>query len=126
MTASSYGVGELINHAISMGCRQLILTLGGTVTNDGGCGMLSALGAKLTDAEGKEIERGGRGLMQIKNMDLSVPRQKMKDIEVIVLYDVKARSSGPGALPVCSALRKAQRSRCWTNWNAEWKITQQG
>ena len=96
MEASSYGVGELINHAISMGCRQLILTLGGTVTNDGGCGMLSALGAKLTNGEGQEIERGGRGLMQIKNMDLSAPRQKMKDIEVIVLYDVKSPLLGPG------------------------------
>lgn len=90
MLASSYGVGELIGHAVAMGCRQLILTLGGTATNDGGCGMLLALGARITDRNGKEIERGGRGLMQIENMDLTVPEERLKDIEVIVLYDVKS------------------------------------
>lgn len=108
MMTSSYGVGELMNKALEMGCRQLVLTLGGTVTNDGGCGMLMALGAMLTDQNGKEIERGGRGLIQIKNMDLSVPRKKMNDIKLIVLYDVKSPLLGPcGATRVFGAQKGA-------------------
>ncbi len=110
MRASSYGVGELIGHALAMGCRQLVLTLGGTATNDGGCGMLLALGARITDRNGKEIERGGRGLIQIEDMDLTVPKERMKDIEVIVLYDVKSPLLGnKGATRVFGAQKGATK-----------------
>lgn len=90
MLASTYGVGQLIREAVEKGCRDLVLTLGGTVTNDGGCGMLLALGAKILDQKGKGIPLGGRGLGRIASIDLEKPKELLKDVKVTVLCDVKS------------------------------------
>ena len=65
MYTTTYGVGELILDALSEGCREFVVGIGGSATNDGGVGMLSALGVKFLDAEGKEIERGAIGLKKL-------------------------------------------------------------
>lgn len=88
-TATSYGVGELIKRALEKNCKELILTLGGTVSNDGGTGMLQALGAKLLDSAGKPIAFGAKDLDQIASVDLREPIELLRDIKVTVLCDVK-------------------------------------
>lgn len=62
---TTYGVGELIKDAISKGCRKFIVGIGGSATNDGGAGMLQALGFGLLDADGKQIPFGAIGLSEL-------------------------------------------------------------
>lgn len=62
---TSYGVGEMIVDAIRKGCREFIVGIGGSATNDGGVGMLQALGYHFLDANGKEVQKGGIGLESI-------------------------------------------------------------
>lgn len=92
--ATSYGVGELILQALKRNCREIILTLGGTVTNDGGSGMLLALGGKLLNKDGKEIAFGACELSEVERVDLTEPIRMLKDVKVTVLCDVKNRLLG--------------------------------
>lgn len=89
LKTSSYGVGQLILHALQKGCRELVLTLGGTVINDGGCGMLIALGARIQKENGQEISRGSQGLEEIAFLDVEKPKALMHEVKVTVLCDVK-------------------------------------
>ena len=68
--AGSHGVGELIGHALDRGATRFIVGLGGSVTNDGGAGMLQALGAQLLDASGEELPGGGAALARLDRIDL--------------------------------------------------------
>lgn len=92
--ATSYGVGELICHALEKECREIILTLGGTVSNDGGSGMLLALGGKFLKENGESIALGARELGEIARVDLSEPIRLLEDVKVTVLCDVKNRLLG--------------------------------
>ena len=67
--ASTYGVGMMIRDAIDNGCRQFIIGIGGSATNDGGAGMLQALGFRLLDNDGNAIERGAIGLKSLAYID---------------------------------------------------------
>ena len=62
LMTSSFGTGELILHALDAGFRKFIIGLGGSATNDGGAGMLKALGMKLLDKDGMELSLGGGSL----------------------------------------------------------------
>lgn len=62
---TTYGVGEVIRDAIARGCRNFVIGIGGSATNDGGIGMLQALGFGILDAEGKPVSMGGKGLQEI-------------------------------------------------------------
>jgi len=68
---TTYGVGELIRHAVSNGCKKIIIGLGGSCTNDGGAGMAAALGVKCLDKDGKEFIPVGGTLSQIEKIDTS-------------------------------------------------------
>ncbi|MBO4450571.1 MAG: glycerate kinase [Clostridiales bacterium] len=68
---TSYGTGELIRDAAEKGAERLFVFIGGSATNDGGAGMLQALGVKLLDSEGKEIRQGAIGLKDLACVDLS-------------------------------------------------------
>jgi len=68
---TTYGVGELIRHAVSNGCKKIIIGLGGSCTNDGGAGMAAALGVKFLDKDGKEFIPVGGTLSQIEKIDTS-------------------------------------------------------
>ena len=68
---TSYGTGELIRDAVEKGASRLFIFIGGSATNDGGAGMLQALGAKLLDGEGNEIRPGAVGLKDLAAVDLS-------------------------------------------------------
>ena len=65
MYTTTYGLGEVILDAAAKGCRRFLIGLGGSATNDGGAGMLQALGYRLTDAEGNKIGYGAAGLMTL-------------------------------------------------------------
>ena len=85
LKATSYGVGKMIQHAYKQGARKYIIGLGGSATNDGGVGMLQALGFKFLDKNHKEIELGGEYLKDIAEI---VPTQKFKDCHFRVACDV--------------------------------------
>lgn len=72
---TTYGVGEMIKDAISKGCRRFIVGIGGSATNDGGAGMLQALGYGLLDENGKQVAHGASGLADLKTItdDGAVP-----------------------------------------------------
>lgn len=68
LVTTTYGTGELIKDAINKGCRNLIIGLGGSATNDAGAGMASALGFQLLDAQGKAIGQGGGNLANLSTI----------------------------------------------------------
>ena len=86
---TTYGVGEMIADAIGKGCRNFIVGIGGSATNDGGAGMLQALGFKFTDNAGKEIEKCGKGLENLCSIDCSGARKELEDCTFTVACDVK-------------------------------------
>ncbi len=88
LTASSYGTGELIADAIKKGARKIILGLGGSATNDGGAGMMTALGARFLDHEGQAITAGGQSLAEIVQIDETQIDPRLADIQFDVACDV--------------------------------------
>ena len=85
---TTFGVGELIIDAINSGAKKIILGLGGSATNDGGCGMAAALGVKFKDEQDQEFIPTGGTLSQIYKIDMNNIYSKIKDIEVISMCDV--------------------------------------
>jgi glycerate 2-kinase len=71
LAATSTGTGELIRAALDLGCTDLTLAVGGSASTDGGAGMLHGLGARFTDAEGRELPAGGAALVRLAVADLS-------------------------------------------------------
>ncbi|MDY3875250.1 MAG: glycerate kinase [Megamonas funiformis] len=85
---TTFGVGELIIDAVNSGAKKIILGLGGSATNDGGCGMASALGVKFKDEQDQEFIPTGGTLSQIYKIDMNNIYSKIKDIEFISMCDV--------------------------------------
>ena len=94
-TATTYGVGELIAHAISSGCKQILLGLGGSATNDGGCGCAAALGVGFLDADGKGFVPVGDTLGFIARIDTGKAEELLRGIEITVMCDVTNPLCGP-------------------------------
>ncbi|ENM5874395.1 glycerate kinase [Vibrio mimicus] len=85
---TSFGTGELIRHALDQGVTKLIIGLGGSATNDGGVGMLAALGARFTNADGEPIQLTGGGLRELANIDLSDFDPRLRHCDLLVACDV--------------------------------------
>ena len=101
LAATTYGVGELMLRAVRAGARTLYMGLGGSATNDGGAGMLQALGARLVDDRGCNIAPGLAGLEQVASVDLAPALQALDGARVVVLSDVENPLVGRrGALAV--------------------------
>ena len=88
MSTTTYGVGELILDAIERGCRQFIVGIGGSATNDGGVGMLQALGYDFVTQEGKAISYGGNGLRELARIEESNVHPTLKECTFKVACDV--------------------------------------
>lgn len=88
LAATTYGVGELVLDAIACGAQAIYLGLGGSATNDGGAGFLQALGARLLDADGRDIPTGLAGLEQVASIDLAPAVQALGPARLIALSDV--------------------------------------
>ncbi|MCW4443045.1 glycerate kinase [Vibrio splendidus] len=93
LVASSFGTGQLILEAIERGAQTIILGLGGSATNDGGAGIVQALGGRLLDSKvqdgkGQELNRGGAALAELASIDLTGLDSRCADVELIVACDV--------------------------------------
>ena len=93
--ASSRGSGELLLAALDAGANRIVLGLGGSATNDGGAGLLQALGVRLLDAKGRELEPGGAALAGLTRIDLGHLDRRLDDVEVLVAADVDNPLCGP-------------------------------
>ncbi|HZT43638.1 MAG TPA: glycerate kinase [Chthonomonadaceae bacterium] len=92
--ASTYGTGELMRAAFEAGCRTVLAGIGGSATNDGGAGMAQALGARLLDAQGRDLPPGGAALRHLARIDLTGFRMP-PEARVMVLSDVDNPLTGP-------------------------------
>lgn len=88
-TASSYGTGELIRHALDAGFREFIIGLGGSATNDGGAGMLEALGMNFLNEKGEMLPRGGGSLGELVMIDDSGFDKRISESRFIIGCDVE-------------------------------------
>ena len=101
LAATTYGVGELMFRAVRAGAKTLYIGLGGSATNDGGAGMLQALGARLVDDRGCDIAPGLAGLEQVAGVDLVPAVRALDGVRIVVLSDVENPLVGRrGALAV--------------------------
>ena len=94
-TATTYGVGELIAHAVDSGCRKILLGLGGSATNDGGCGCAAALGVRFYDADGQSFVPVGDTLGRIARIDTAEAAALLRSVEITVMCDVTNPLYGP-------------------------------
>lgn len=95
MSTTTYGVGELIRAALDAGCAQLLIGCGDSGTNDGGAGMAQALGARLLDAEGHEIGRGGAELQRLAQIDCSTLDPRLQNMPIEVPCNIHNLLCGP-------------------------------
>ena len=101
LAATTYGVGELMLRTVRAGAKTLYIGLGGSATNDGGAGMLQALGARVVDERGCDVAPGLAGLGQVASIDLAPAVQALDGARIVVLSDVENPLVGRrGALAV--------------------------
>jgi len=106
METTTYGVGELIRDAISRGCRHFIVGIGGSATNDGGAGMLSALGFEFLDKNGKPISLGAKGLETLASISTENVIPQLKECSFRIACDVTNPLCGTNG---CSAVFAPQK-----------------
>lgn len=95
LRACTFGTGELILAALEAGAERIVLGFGGSATNDGGSGMLRALGARFEDAEGRPLPPGGAALAQLARLDLSGLDPRLAQVDFEVACDVDNPLCGP-------------------------------
>jgi glycerate kinase len=95
LKATTYGTGELIAAALDTGAKELIVGIGGSATNDGGIGLISALGFKVLDEKGDPVGQGGEALAKIASVDISGADKRLRDVSVKVACDVTNPLLGP-------------------------------
>ena len=95
MRTSTYGTGQLIADALGRGCRRFLTGIGGSATNDGGMGMLKALGYRFLDDDGNELSGIGASLSKVCRIDDSRVLQAVHESEFIVACDVDSPLYGP-------------------------------
>lgn len=89
MNTTTYGVGEMIKDAIGKGCRHFFIGIGGSATNDGGIGMLQALGYGMLDTEGKQVSFGAKGLAELVSITDENVLPELKECTFQIACDVK-------------------------------------
>ena len=95
LETTTFGTGELIRAALDAGARHLVIGIGGSATNDGGTGMLQALGVKLLDHDGRQIGFGGGSLAHLDRIDISGMDQRLKECTIEAACDVNNPLTGP-------------------------------
>ncbi len=103
---TTYGVGETIRDAVKEGCRKFIIGIGGSATNDGGVGMLQALGFEFLDGAGKPVAFGAQGLEKLVCIGTGHAMEELADCEFHIACDVKNALCGPEG---CSAVFGPQK-----------------
>lgn len=95
LITTTYGTGQLIKLALDYKCRKMIIGIGGSATNDGGAGMVQALGIKLLDKNEQELGFGGGELSRLNRIDISQIDQRIRKTEFLVASDVQNPLCGP-------------------------------
>lgn len=95
LIASTYGTGELILHALDNGFRKFVVGIGGSATNDGGTGMLRALGMKFQDQVGHELSQGAESLSNLYEIDISQFDPRIAEAHFVIACDVDNPFVGP-------------------------------
>lgn len=103
---TTYGVGEVIRSAIEKGCRRFLIGIGGSATNDGGIGMLQALGYGFLDSEGRQVPRGAIGLERLARISKEGVIPQLKECSFRIACDVKNPLCGDHG---CSAVFGPQK-----------------
>jgi glycerate kinase len=106
MTSSTSGLGDAVLAALDAGARSIVLCLGGSASTDGGVGLLRALGARVLDEFGLEVDPGGRWLQDIVSVDLSTLDPRVRGTHVTVATDVTSPLFGPEGAAVVFAPQK--------------------
>lgn len=88
LLTGTFGTGELILAALDRGARKIIIGIGGSATNDGGAGMMQALGVRLRDAQGNELCAGGAALAELAEIDVSQLDARLAQCDILVACDV--------------------------------------
>ena len=107
LITSTYGTGELIKDALDKGCTKIIIGLGGSATNDGGMGMIKALGGLFLDQHQQEIGEGGGALDTLYSIDLSGLDKRLQQVAIVCACDVSNPLTGPSGATYVYA--KAER-----------------
>lgn len=106
LLATSYGVGEMMNDALQKGCRNFIIGIGGSATNDGGIGMLKALGVHFLDENGEDVGEGGQALAKVTQIDISWLESTFKRARIQVACDVNNPLCGEMAPLMCMVCKR--------------------
>lgn len=98
---STFGTGQMIRDALTQGCRKMLIGIGGSATNDGGMGMMRALGVRFLDDDGNELTGCGGDLCRVSGIDTSQMMSEAREAVFIIACDVDTPFCGPhGAAPV--------------------------
>ena len=127
MKASTFGTGELIKAALEKNVEAMVIGIGGSATNDGGIGMLTALGYRFLDESGKSVGEGGEALGNIASVDTSGAHPGLKKISIKIASDVTNPLLGPkgasatfgpqkGATPEMTAVLDAGLAKLKKAW----------
>lgn len=103
---SSFGVGQMIEYAVKKGAKKVILTLGGSSTNDLGAGMLSAMGVQFIDKSGNHFTPVGGTLSRVENIEYNLDFSKYRDIDFVLMCDVNNPLLGENG---CAAVFSPQK-----------------
>lgn len=103
---TTYGVGQLVRHAVENGCQEILLGLGGSSTNDGGCGCAAALGTRFLDSDGQEFIPTGGTLDQICRIDGSETKTLLQNIRITAMCDIDNPLYGPSGAAFVFAPQK--------------------
>lgn len=95
LVATSRGTGELLHAALDAGAERLVLAIGGSATNDGGAGLLQALGVRLLDKQGQALGPGGAALAMLASLDVTALHPRLAEVEVVIAADVDNPLCGP-------------------------------
>lgn len=106
VNTSTFGTGELIAKAISLGVSRIIMGIGGSATNDGGTGMAAALGYRFRDASGEELEPVGKNLLHIASIDDCDVLPALKNVTISIACDVSNPLYGPNGAAFTYAAQK--------------------
>jgi len=110
MNTTTYGTGQLIQDAINRGCKKIIIAIGGSATNDGGLGMMQALGFKCLNASDRPVAYGGQGLLELTRI-IPPNAPPFKELDIQIACDVNNPLYGPnGAAHIYSRQKGANDS----------------
>ena len=121
---TTYGTGELILHALEQGHRNFYLGIGGSATNDGGIGAMTALGIRFLNKNRNKLSGYGQDLEKITEIDVSGLNPLVRDARFTVMCDVTNPLLGENGATRVFVHKKEQKEKFWSVWKREWRFIQ--